>query len=1322
MGLAAYKQIRFPTSAGTFGNATLVINRPTYESLSQPAADTLRLNDEGEYYPFIIDGSDFALSKKFTTTRGRRALDDLNVAVRDGLMYSGVVDGVDVSEDFTASLKTFFDVWFDETLPYKAFLLYHDNLTGNDEVTHIGWIDPLYAPSSDAYLFHALTGEQIWLGTRSLKMTAMGQAQLNLTWLDVLNNIGPSDCQEGTPYAGFMMAPTAFAGQKNTRFDLFSNEKGSLMQAVAFQQTYSTDNPIMHTVDAAIWPPNLWESVFLTGVVLEADVFPGGAGTGYVVGDEGVLDGGTVLATYKVTEVSGGGVTKFIITGSGAGYNITGANSTTATTGVGVNFFIDILKVGTGGRWGPSGLIFISIGTLFDKIALAMGVTAPTVVSAYRFWRQVFIGTSFPIKTDTPIDPADLWISLNVFAKSHPADGSYWDNPVGFSYGTPITEVVSSLCNMLVADFNVVNAVDGTQTLTLTPMGETAGTLPDEWTLIGTPQQEEPATGARVVQAKYRADELVIQAPLGVIGDASSVEIPARIHRWAKTSGSDTFPDTECITFDSAKEIYLQADECFKVQMRDPAGGLNAKLIIMPDCWKGLCYLYWFRAADTNPGVYPSSWHAFDNLLTNANGWANSFFVVNAVTRAKEADGSDFTPAANLQGEVNGNDYFNLRPYTAVAFASLTLPKPIVQVLTFAGVSDSTGSIQAIKSGLTKQWRFAGATQNWVAIQIDQLIKQGESTIKFQQYGNVNGFPGLTDLPYGAVGGTGGTSSTTGSATGGSDSGGSNPLALPFIREFPSEEAQQTITPRADIVTLIHTPYELGQTKDYVQYKNAAGTVIASVSAYGGFLSAPTANVIGFQVNQKEAEGIVAKARAGADGTWASIVVENNSGAYLSGIRENGKIFEGASSNTYLGITHDFSIAWRNVGVANGATTNDLTLGDYTNIRLVNSSGSGDTIITGMTSGSAGGKFLYIINETGYQITLPNDNAGSTAANRFYNGSAADSVVLQQKDTAFYIYDNTLNRWVLFSTTGTGGSSGGGLLYWTEAENTAAPNATVYATSFIPSGAATNIDAVFLPKGSGSILAAIPDNTAAGGDKRGEYSVDLQLGRTAAGEVVTGDYSFAVGFGNEVSDNYAAALGNTNIVSADSAVALGYLNTSSGIQSLTAGYNNIASESFTVAHGHSAVADKFGQASQASGIFTVQGDAQRGSYVLRGVTSDATSTEIFLNGTSLRITLVDYQTITFSVLITCRKAIGSGENAGYKIEGIINRDSGVGSVAFIGTPVVTILGETTGTMDATVTADTTNGALAVFVTGKASTGLQWVATVLTAEVIGAAAP
>lgn len=162
-----------------------------------------------------------------------------------------------------------------------------------------------------------------------------------------------------------------------------------------------------------------------------------------------------------------------------------------------------------------------------------------------------------------------------------------------------------------------------------------------------------------------------------------------------------------------------------------------------------------------------------------------------------------------------------------------------------------------------------------------------------------------------------------------------------------------------------------------------------------------------------------------------------------------------------------------------------------------------------------------------------------------------------------------------------------GLLRMVEQSSTAAPNATIEVSGFKPVGTTTSVDLVLSPLGTGAIVAQIPDNTAANGNKRGLYAVDLQLERQSATQVAAGNYSVALGFRNRVagtgsvgigssntinSSQYGYVLGTTNTISGNNDVAIGTSNYSSGTggtSNFLAGVSNTAAGTETYLIGKS---------------------------------------------------------------------------------------------------------------------------------------------------------
>lgn len=173
-----------------------------------------------------------------------------------------------------------------------------------------------------------------------------------------------------------------------------------------------------------------------------------------------------------------------------------------------------------------------------------------------------------------------------------------------------------------------------------------------------------------------------------------------------------------------------------------------------------------------------------------------------------------------------------------------------------------------------------------------------------------------------------------------------------------------------------------------------------------------------------------------------------------------------------------------------------------------------------------------------------------------------------------------------------------------------------------------------------------------------------------------------------------------------------------GTNSVAVGSGAAASATNSVAQGAGTSASIYATQVYGNGSFATAGDAQTVTGVLRNITTTATVTELFLDGTAgtQRLVLPNNSNWTFSVVISARRTDAVGGAAGYKFEGVIRKDTTSASTTFTGSPAKTVLGETNVGWDASLTADTTNGALVVKVTGEASKTIRWVATVTATQV------
>ena len=219
---------------------------------------------------------------------------------------------------------------------------------------------------------------------------------------------------------------------------------------------------------------------------------------------------------------------------------------------------------------------------------------------------------------------------------------------------------------------------------------------------------------------------------------------------------------------------------------------------------------------------------------------------------------------------------------------------------------------------------------------------------------------------------------------------------------------------------------------------------------------------------------------------------------------------------------------------------------------------------------------------------------------------------------------------------------------------------------------------------------------------------------------LSGQYS-VIGGGsqNYIQTNYSVIGGgqyNMSDAGFYGVIGSGYQNTNSAAFGVIGGgQRNRATGSYsTIPGGWLAHARSYGQVAHASGSFDagVIGQAQASEYVLRGVTTNSTPTELFLDNVAARMTVTSGQSWTFNILVVARSTTG-GNTAGYQVSGVIENNGGTTSL--VGSASKTVFGEDVAAWDITVSADDTNDALVIKATGDNST-IRWVATVRTAEV------
>jgi hypothetical protein len=224
-----------------------------------------------------------------------------------------------------------------------------------------------------------------------------------------------------------------------------------------------------------------------------------------------------------------------------------------------------------------------------------------------------------------------------------------------------------------------------------------------------------------------------------------------------------------------------------------------------------------------------------------------------------------------------------------------------------------------------------------------------------------------------------------------------------------------------------------------------------------------------------------------------------------------------------------------------------------------------------------------------------------------------------------------------------------------------------------------------------------------------------------SGNTASATSTLAVGTGCTASQTYAVALGNTTSASGNAAFTCGTSTAAVGDHS--AAFGNGCSTSALAPYGFvtgcNSKAIRHAQKAHAAGQFAVSGDAQSSNLVLWRQTTNATVTELTLDGGapgSNRLTLEALHTYLFTVDLVARRDGAADESAAFKLEFAMDRQTTTISTALVGGYKRTIIGRDVGAWTVVVSADTTNASLKIDVTGESAKNIKWVAFIRMTEV------
>lgn len=198
--------------------------------------------------------------------------------------------------------------------------------------------------------------------------------------------------------------------------------------------------------------------------------------------------------------------------------------------------------------------------------------------------------------------------------------------------------------------------------------------------------------------------------------------------------------------------------------------------------------------------------------------------------------------------------------------------------------------------------------------------------------------------------------------------------------------------------------------------------------------------------------------------------------------------------------------------------------------------------------------------------------------------------------------------------------------------------------------------------------------------------------------------------------DYSAALGRRVRASGNSSVALGDLCEAAGDYSMAVMNACEALAAFSYASGREAVANHIGEHAQSGRSIADSGDAQTSTYLQRRTTSDATQSELTVDGgapsgsvitTANRFIMEDDHAYQFNVMVVARRTDADDESAAYEFKGVADRNAGVS--ALVGSVSKEVIAEDTAAWDVDVEVDAANNSIRVLVTGEGSKTINWLA-------------
>jgi hypothetical protein len=498
-----------------------------------------------------------------------------------------------------------------------------------------------------------------------------------------------------------------------------------------------------------------------------------------------------------------------------------------------------------------------------------------------------------------------------------------------------------------------------------------------------------------------------------------------------------------------------------------------------------------------------------------------------------------------------------------------------------------------------------------------------------------------------------------------------------------------------------------------LEFGSVTGTYIptTTTAVYG----TPTLSFSGVSGLGLQSDGSLYVSPAGTGALQAQATTSSTVGGNARGA--NAVDWQTTRSNaTFVASGANSSILGGQNNTASGA--NASVAGGATNV----ASGLASIVAGGGTNTSSGERASILGGQTNTAAGYYNFIGGG-----FTNSGTANAAVTTQS--------GTMNGTTAVTLSGSNASiKVGQLITGTSIANytyVAAISGTSLTLSQAASGSSTSTLSFYTPHG---VVVGGGNNTATG-----SYSFiggGGDAGTAANRNVASGDWSFVGGGIKNTATGIGAVIAGGGLDGANffgniasnvvSTVGGGLSNNASGAgATIIGGYQHAANSNMS-----SILGGRYGITRGVIGytVFSAcnvplgsfSGYSQAALLILARQTTDATATVLTsdanaASGTN-QVILPNNSAYYFKVRVIAG-VTGAGNTKAWTLEGAIKRGAGVGTTAIVGTVTTTIVAADAGasTWTVTATADTTNGGLAITVTGQASTTIRWVAKAETAE-------